>query len=209
MRFFGCQRKAAIACGFGCYHAVIPHSNPFPLRHRFWRFFYDRVAFAYDAVLKLGDRLHISSEERIRVEVIAGLAFPSGARVLDVGCGTAANRMFLPSDIAYIGIDLSRNMLKLAHAKCARLGTVVTLVQADGLTLPFPKNSASLVIAMGVLQHIFDPQQAVAEFQRVSKTGAQILIIDERRAMSHILPNDAAGQPRRFGEYFVTSLRKD
>jgi ubiquinone/menaquinone biosynthesis C-methylase UbiE len=100
-----------------CYHAEIPSHSPAPLRHRLWRSFYDRIAFAYDDVLDWADRLRISSERRVRAEVIAGLYLPAGAHVIDVGCGTAANFEFLPSGISYVGVDLSAKMLQVAKFK--------------------------------------------------------------------------------------------
>jgi ubiquinone/menaquinone biosynthesis C-methylase UbiE len=187
-----------------CYHPKILSHGSTSLRHRLWRSFYDRIAFAYDAVLHWADRLHIGSERRVRREVIAGLYLPADSYVMDIGCGTAANLEFLPVNISYIGVDLSANMLRVAKAKSERS----VLVQADAVALPFRKDFVLLVIAMGVLQHVVDPQKGLAEMRRVAHQDAQILIIDERHAADRILPAEKPAQARKIGEYFVMSSRK-
>jgi ubiquinone/menaquinone biosynthesis C-methylase UbiE len=179
-----------------------------PPRHRLWRFFYDHIAFAYDAVLGWADRLHIGSELRLRREVIAGLHLPAGAHVLDVGCGTGATSEFLPTDVSYIGVDLSAAMLQVAKAKRVK-ATSAILVQADAIALPFRRDLALLVIAMGVLQHVAEPQKALAQMRRVAHTGGQLLIMDERHAADRILAADEPARARKIGEYFVMSMRKD
>jgi phosphatidylethanolamine/phosphatidyl-N-methylethanolamine N-methyltransferase len=158
--------------------------------------------------LHWADRLHIGSERRVRSVVIAGLYLPPGAYVLDVGCGTAANLEFLPSGISYVGVDLSTKMLRVAKAKLHQNRSAM-LIQADALALPFQKDFASLVIAMGVLQHVADPQQALAQMRGVASKDAQLLIIDERHAADRIMPTDEPAPARKVGEYFVMSLRKD
>ena len=60
-----------------------------------------------------------------RKRLIAGLAPPSGAHVLEVGCGTALNLIRAQQrypDAHYYGIDLSRMMLETAEAALARRG---------------------------------------------------------------------------------------
>ncbi len=60
-----------------------------------------------------------------RKRLIAGLAPPSGAHVLEVGCGTALNLIRAQRrypDAQYYGIDLSRMMLETAEAALARRG---------------------------------------------------------------------------------------
>lgn len=145
----------------------------------------------------------------MRRQVIAGLHLPAGAHVLDIGCGTAANLEFLPADISYLGVDLSANMLKIAKAMCLLQNKTATLIQADATALPLRKDLALLVIAMGVLQHVAEPEKALAQMRRVAGEGAQLLIIDERRAANRVLPADGLARARKIGEYFVMSLRKD
>ncbi len=180
-----------------------------PPRHRFWRWFYDRAAFAYDAILHLADRLRLGSEGRIRRQVLAGISLSAGSTVLDLGCGTAASRPYLPANIHYIGMDASRGMLRRAAAICAERQLGATFVQADAQALPFATKVTNLILAMGVLQHVDNPPLAIGEILRAAKPGGRLLLIDERRAQSRILPtlkrDDASFQI--MSEYFVLDLQ--
>lgn len=174
----------------------------------FWRSFYDRVAFAYDAVLRAGAWLRLGSEARIRRKVIGRLEPATGSRVLEIGCGTASNRFFLPENIQYLGVDISFNMLNLAQRKCAKAGLSAAFVQADAAALPFPSGFANLAFAMGVYQHVWSPQNAIAQMKRVTKTGGLLLIIDERRDQKRILAASEIPESELIGEYFVSRTSK-
>ena len=180
-----------------------------PPRHRFWRWFYDRSAFAYDAILLLADRLRLGSEGPIRSQILAGASLPARSRVLDLGCGTAASRPYLPGDILYVGMDISRGMLRRAKINCAARGQAAHFVQADARALPFVVYSMDLILVMGVLQHVDDPGLAIRETRRVASPQARLLLIDERRAQARLLQ---AGQPTNanfqlIGEYFILDLQ--
>lgn len=179
-----------------------------PFRHRFWRWFYDRAAFAYDHILLLADQLHLGSEERIRRQVLATLRVATGAAVLDLGCGTASSRSHLPADIRYIGVDGSRSMLVRARVKCAAQGWPAYLVQADAQALPFAAGTMGTILAMGILQHVSDTGKAITETLRVATTGGQLLLIDERRAQARVLRavQRRTTQIKMVGEYFVLIL---
>lgn len=176
--------------------------------HRFWRAFYDRTAFAYDAVLSAGSWLQVGSEERIRNDVIGTQRLAPHARVIEVGCGTASNRLFMPAAIHYIGMDISRNMLRAAKVKCAKAELVADLVQADAAALPFVKESADFVFAMGILQHVRVPEVTIREMVTVAKPGARVLIIDEKRSQENILAEWKQTEQSLdiFGEYFVCEI---
>jgi ubiquinone/menaquinone biosynthesis C-methylase UbiE len=181
--------------------------NQQPPRHRFWRTFYDLVAFAYDAVLRAGAWLRIGSEERIRREVIGNLALAPGTRVIDLGCGTAGSRPYLNGTIRYVGLDLSRGMLARAQQKCAELQMPADFVQADASVLPFNRAVADMVLAMGVLQHVTHIDVALGEMNRLSKPAGSILIVDELRSQKRIMQKVTADYTvEKIGEYFVLRL---
>ena len=94
------------------------------------------------------------------------LALKPGAYVLDIGCGTAhvikelgANQKYS----AFLGLDVSEAMLKVAKKNCGDFGNI-SLVQADGLDLPFSDNRFDIVITRLAE---YSPQEA----WRVLKTG--------------------------------------
>lgn len=172
--------------------------QPVALRHRFWRLFYDGATFAYDTILRLGDHFELSSEESIRHELIGKLKLFAGARVLEVGTGTAANRLFLPRDCVYVGLDISMGMLKRAQKKMRERSLSAFFVHADAQALPFFSGSFDLVLCMGSLQHFSQPGIAAGEMMRVAKEGGSLLFLDELNSLprSGWLPKSLRGQQR-------------
>lgn len=151
-----------------------------------WQLFYDLAAFAYDPVLNLGARLGLGSEERIRSELLAKLAPAPGSVVLEVGCGTGANRPAFGEAITYLGIDQSFGMLRRAQHAAARRGLAGAFIQGDAGALPVRRAQADLLLAMGVLQHLAAPGAALRELARVAKPGASLLLIDESRSLGKV-----------------------
>ena len=150
-----------------------------PRRNRFWRWFYDSIAFTYDPVLALGDRLKLAAEEEVRREYVAELAVRPGDKVLETAVGTAANLQHLPAQGEYYGLDISFHMLRQARRNLARWGRPARLVQADVQYLPFRDGTFDLVLQMGALQFLADPFLAVREMARVARMGATIHVLDE------------------------------
>lgn len=176
-----------------------------------WRAFYDRAAWAYDAMLALGALLGLGSEERIRARLLPNLA-AAGDLVLDVGCGTGASRPYLPAGIRYIGIDLSYNMLRRAQRKCQRLQLPAAWVQGDLCALPARGASADALLAMGVLQHAAQPAAALAELARAAKPGAQLWLIDEVRSLrqlGRLLPPPAPADVGALADWLAAQAEWD
>jgi SAM-dependent methyltransferase len=79
----------------------------------------------------------------------------SGDRILDIGCGTAESRNFLP-DVEYYGIDPNPRYIKAAQARfnhiqgCSFLCTTIEQAKLDAL----PK--FDIVLAIAVLHHLDD-----------------------------------------------------
>lgn len=181
---------------------------PLPLRHRAWRTFYDFFAFLYDKILSLGGLLHVSSEVGIRNEIIAKMELSANTQLLELGCGTAENRLVLPAHLDYVGLDISLNMLRRAKEKCDTANLKSVFVQADAQFLPFRKSGFDRIIAMGVMQHLSSPRDCISELRRVSASKASWSIIDERRAVKRILSHISPGAPSvTFGEYFIANVR--
>jgi SAM-dependent methyltransferase len=85
--------------------------------------------------------------------------FPSDARMLDVGCGTA----WIGDHFAnYTGVDASPEAVESARER----GRNVLLGDADE-PLPFPDASFDGVVLKDVLEHVSDPVGLVREAYRV------------------------------------------
>ncbi len=134
---------------------------------------FDRVAPRYDlanAALSLGQDAHWR-----RVTAIA--ARPAGAACLDVaaGPGNVAVELVDRGADRVTALDLSFNML----AEGARQGHPdIDFVNGDALALPFPGASFDVVTISFGLRNVPDPEQALAEFARVSRPGARLVVCE-------------------------------
>jgi SAM-dependent methyltransferase len=96
----------------------------------------------------------------------------SGARVLDVGCGTGYTLTRLPPWARGVGLDRSSHALGLAASR----GLRAQLVQGDMGRLPFAAGSFDAVLALDVLEHLQDDHGAAAEVARVLRPGGVALV---------------------------------
>ncbi|MEK6607133.1 MAG: class I SAM-dependent methyltransferase [Myxococcota bacterium] len=94
-------------------------------------------------------------------------------RVLDCGCGTGFFGLAWDDARARgFGVDLSRNMLRYARGRIARLA------QADARALPFRDDAFDAVLARDFLHHLPNPAPVVAELWRVLRAGGELVAID-------------------------------
>jgi ubiquinone/menaquinone biosynthesis C-methylase UbiE len=158
---------------------VILQKDGLSLRSRYFNWFYDRTAFAYDQTMKWSDILGSSSEEKLRREYVAALPVQPGDKVLDCATGTGSNLLHLPAHGEYYAQDISWQMLQRAEKKLHDVGRFIELFQCDGAALPFRNNSFDLVLQLGALQYFSDPFHCVSEMARAAKPGSVVHILDE------------------------------
>ena len=101
-------------------------------------------------------------------------------RVLDCGTGTGA---FLSAfaDAAggqpeLHGVDLSPAMLDAARETLAKRGHTASLRRAELTRLPYPDAHFDVVMAAHVVEHLADPEAALAEMRRVLKPGGLMVV---------------------------------
>jgi len=111
----------------------------------------------------------------------------SGARVLDVGCGTGELYQYLPQDIQYTGVDLSAAYVAQAQAN---FGSRAKFICADLSDCDLAAlGTFDRVIGTGILHHL-DDQPA----HRLLEAAAKVLAPG-----GHLITVDPAlvdGQPR-------------
>ena len=100
-------------------------------RNRSSKILHDMWAFGYDAIVALGDKIQLNSEQRVRDNYIASFVIQPEDKVLETAAGTASNLFHLPEDVHYYGLDISFQMLKAARRKAENAGREIQLFQAD------------------------------------------------------------------------------
>jgi ubiquinone/menaquinone biosynthesis C-methylase UbiE len=116
----------------------------------------------------------------------------SGAiSLIDAGCGEgeALARLSTVQGLRLAGCEWGSREVRAAAARVSE----ARLSQASVYALPFRDTSADLVSAMEVLEHLEDPEAALAEFERVSRRW--VLITVPREPVWRLL-NFARGQYR-------------
>lgn len=108
---------------------------------------------------------------------------PTGATVVDIGCGAGMDLMLAASAVGpsghAIGIDMTEPMAERARASARALGfTHVEVRSGDALHLPVDSESIDFVVSNGVLNLAPDKRQAFGEVFRILKPGGQFLYGD-------------------------------
>jgi SAM-dependent methyltransferase len=117
-------------------------------------------------------------------------ALPSGARVLDLACGTGEITMRLAEllpQASLLGVDLIDAHLNTARARCGRFGSRVRFDNADAFDLPFGPEF-DLVVNRHMLQAVPDADKVVAQAVKVLKPGGRVHIVAEDYSMMHFWP---------------------
>lgn len=93
----------------------------------------------------------------------------SAETILDMGCGNGTYLTRIRREMPWlntIGLDVSAGILP---------GTTSSVIVGDAGTLPFRTGSVDVVLAMHMLYHVADPQQALAEAVRVTGQGGTLV----------------------------------
>jgi SAM-dependent methyltransferase len=103
-------------------------------------------------------------------------------RVLDVGCstgyGTAGVAVARPSS-RVVGIESDPNHLAEAWARFPWL----TILDGDATALPIADDSADAVLLLDVVEHIAEPERALAEAHRVLRPGGVLILSVPHRGL--------------------------
>ncbi|MFL5805018.1 MAG: class I SAM-dependent methyltransferase [Roseiflexaceae bacterium] len=96
-----------------------------------------------------------------------------GLSILDAGCGTGGNALFLRRYGTVVGIDLAAEALELGGRRLPG-----ALARGSVLDLPFADASFDLVTSFDVLYHraVPDERPALCEAARVLRPGGRLLI---------------------------------
>ena len=113
-----------------------------------------------------------------------GLHLQAGQRVLDLGCGAATDTLELGRRVGPAGqvrgADYDAAMIKQAQARAQAEGQSawVSHAHANATALPWPEGYFDASLCAFMLQHVLDPELALDEMLRVTRSGGQVLVVD-------------------------------
>jgi ubiquinone/menaquinone biosynthesis C-methylase UbiE len=109
------------------------------------------------------------------------------SHICDCGIGTAALSLSLVqtlhSSLQITGIDLSSEMLNIAHQKLDQANVSHHLCHGNVSQIPFSDRSFNGVISAHMLEHLPDPSQGLKEMVRVLHPGAPLVLVVTRAGL--------------------------
>src|SRR5438093_12060343 len=129
---------------------------------------YDRFAPWYDWVEGVPDLLGVRRLRRRLLRQASG-------KVLEVAVGTGKNVQYYPRGCRIIGIDVSREMLKVARERAVKLSMEESPVFADGGAWRVYNHILDTVVSSLSTCTFPNPVPALGEMARVCKPAARIL----------------------------------
>lgn len=133
------------------------------------------------------DEFHIGGRKATE-ELITCLSLSAGDHVLDVGCGLGGAARFIAERhrCRVSGIDLTNDYVQAGNVLCQWVGLsdLVSLQQADALSIPFPAGTFSAAYMLHAGMNIADKMKLCTEVARVLRSGSRFAIYDVMRTGS-------------------------
>jgi SAM-dependent methyltransferase len=107
-----------------------------------------------------------------------------GQRIVDLGCGSCENALWIPPGCHYIGFDVSTAALVMA----AEQGRPGLRVRGDGVQLPFATASVDAVLSTYALEHFHDPGRTFLEAARIVRPGGLLLFVGSAWDLPYEMP---------------------
>lgn len=148
---------------------------------RFWNVSRDYYLLAGEA------NPHPSAERRVLFDYLEGHEV-----VLDLGCGSCENSLWLPDGCHYVGLDVSTTGLAMAREWARPAG----LLRADGIHLPLATGSADVVVSTWVVEHLHYPAETLLEAARVLRVGGLLMMVCSAWDLPYSLPPSVAWEQR-------------
>jgi demethylmenaquinone methyltransferase/2-methoxy-6-polyprenyl-1,4-benzoquinol methylase len=133
---------------------------------------FDAVARRYDIT---NDLLSLGQDRRWRRAVVDAVAPQRGERVLDLAAGTGtSSEPFAIAGASVVPCDFSLGMLGVG--KRTRPGLAFTA--GDATRLPFANASFDAVTISFGLRNVVDPDAALQEMARVTRSGGRLVVCE-------------------------------
>jgi demethylmenaquinone methyltransferase/2-methoxy-6-polyprenyl-1,4-benzoquinol methylase len=141
---------------------------------------FDRIAGVYD---RMNSTMTVGLDRRWRERTVDRVEPLSGARALDVCCGTGDLALELGNRIgpegSVVGCDFSEPMLDLARQKAGeREAANVRFEWADALALSYDDGTFDAVTVGFGVRNFADLDRGLAELARVLRPGGRLAILE-------------------------------
>ncbi len=147
----------------------------------------ERVHDVFEKIYSNYDTMNsvISFQQHVkwRKAAMKRMNVPTGAKTLDLCCGTADWTIALAEAVGVdgevYGLDFSQNMLKVGQQKIEALKLdQVKLLHGNAMELPFPDNTFDYVTIGFGLRNVPDYLQVLKEMNRVLKPGGMAVCLE-------------------------------
>jgi demethylmenaquinone methyltransferase/2-methoxy-6-polyprenyl-1,4-benzoquinol methylase len=166
-------------------------------KRRYVRRLFGTIADRYDIITVL---LSYGRDRRWKARLVDMAGATSGARALDLACGTGDIAFALARrGAAVVGLDVTPRMIELARKKRSEAGgrgpgaggrlssglrspaSGTLFLVGDMMALPFPASSFDIVTTGYGIRNVPDIDAALAEIRRVLRPGGVFLSLDFNR----------------------------
>lgn len=131
---------------------------------------------SYTLLAPFYDSIVAAATHEVRRRSLAALP-AAASRVLLAGVGTGLDLPLLPRQHHYVGVDLTRAMLRRALPRAS--SSDFQAVQGDAQRLPFADESFDAAVLHLILAVVPAPTACLAEVARVVRPGGRVLVFDK------------------------------
>ena len=149
---------------------------------------FDDISSNYDMLNRI---LSFGIDKYWRKKLIQSMDIVKGQYIIDIATGTGdvAFSINKKHDVSITGLDISKNMLKVAQLKLNKIkkeNTKIEFVHGDAEELPMGDNSYDHICISFGFRNLGDYNKALKEFNRVLKPGGQLSILEFSQSKSKI-----------------------
>lgn len=133
-------------------------------------------------------RIYQSRRDAV-LQWVDSLALPAGTSVLEVGCGPGLTAVELAlRGHAVTAVDIAPAMISMTRKLAAEKEVSVRTLVGDVCNLPFPNDTFSLVLSMGVVEWIPKFEGAIHALARTLAPGGNLIVTtDNEYALNRLL----------------------
>ena len=157
-------------------------------KKKFVQKMFDDISDNYDFLNRL---LSLGIDIYWRKKLIQSMDIKNGQHIIDIATGTGDVAFAIDKkyDVSIVGLDISKNMLKIAKVKLEKKkteNTKIEFIHGDAEDLPMGDNSYDHICISFGFRNLGNYDKALKEFHRVLKPGGRLCILEFSQSKSKI-----------------------